>query len=184
VISDLKRAKFTHYFHAMDTTGDGLIREADYLAAADRVIAVLGMDAQSEDAQALKASYRRLWDNIEQADSDGDHAVTVDEWVDLQNRLAADTRQFESVVLDRGYVIMRIFDRDHDSRITLDDWQLFFRTTGVAEEHFATAFHKLDRDGNGYLTIDEIAAAGREFFGSDDPDAPGNWLYGDYTKYL
>jgi Ca2+-binding EF-hand superfamily protein len=79
---------------------------------------------------------------------------------------------------------MRIFDRDHDGRINLDDWQLFFRTTGVAEEHFATAFDKLDRDGNGYLTIDEIAAAGREFYGSDDPDAPGNWLYGDYTRYL
>ena len=116
----------------MDTTGDGLIREADYLAAADRVISVLEMDAQSEDAQALKASYRRLWDTIEQADSDGDHVVTVDEWVDLQNKLAADTKQFEAVHVDRGKVIMRIFDRDHDGRITLDDWHLFFRTTGVA----------------------------------------------------
>ena len=56
MISELKRAKFTHYFHAMDTTGDGLIREADDRAAADCVISVLKIDAQSADAQALKTS--------------------------------------------------------------------------------------------------------------------------------
>lgn len=183
-ISDLKRAKLTHYFRAMDVTGDGLIREADYLAAADRVISVLEMDPESGDAQALKAGYERLWKTIEQADADGDHAVTVDEWVDLHYRLSLDTEQFEAVIVERGQVIIRIFDRDHDDRISLDDWQLFFRTIGFSEENFETAFRKLDRNANGYLTVDEIVSAGREFFASDDPDAPGNWLYGDYTGEL
>jgi Ca2+-binding EF-hand superfamily protein len=168
----------------MDTTGDGLIREEDYLAAADRVISVLEMDPASADAQALKAGQQRLWSTIEQADGDGDHAVNEQEWVDLHYNLAMDTERFEAIVVERGHVIMRIFDRDNDGRISQDDWQLFFRTIGMSEENFGNAFQKLDRDSTGYLTIDEIAAAGREFFGSDDPDAPGNWLYGDYTKYL
>lgn len=183
-ISDVKRAKFTHYFHAMDTTGDGLIREEDYLAAADRVISVLEIDPQAQLAQMLKAGYLRNWDAIAQADSDGDHAVTVDEWVNLFDQLGMDEARFESIVVERGQVIMQLFDRDQDSRISLDDWRLFFRTVGVPETDYQTAFQKLDRSGNGYLTFDEITAAGREFFASDDPEARGNWLYGDYTAQL
>jgi len=113
---------------------------------------------------------------IAQADSDGDHAVTVDEWVDLFYKLGMDEAQFESVVVERGQTIMQLFDRDHDSHISLEDWRLFFRTVGVPEADYQTAFQKLDRSGNGYLTFDEITAAGRE--------ARGNWLYGDYTAYL
>lgn len=184
MISDVKRAKFTHYFHAMDSTGDGLIREEDYLAAADRVISVLEVDPRAELARMLKAGYARNWSAIAQADADGDHAVTVDEWVDLFYRLAMDEAQFESVVVERGQVIMQLFDRDQDSRISLDDWQLFFRTVGIPENDYQTAFEKLDRSGNGYLSFEEITEAGREFFGSDDPEARGNWLYGDYRAYL
>jgi Ca2+-binding EF-hand superfamily protein len=87
-------------------------------------------------------------------------------------------------MVERGRVIMQLFDRDRDNRISLEDWQLFWRTIGTAEADFETAFQKLDRNGNGYLTFDEIIAAGQEFFTSDDPEARGNWLYGDYTKYL
>jgi hypothetical protein len=122
MISDTKRAKFTHYFHAMDATGDGLIREHDYLAAADRVISVLEIDPKSEPAQMLKAGYARNWMAIAQADSDGDSAVTVDEWVDLFNKLSMDAEQFEAVVVERGRVIMQLFDRDHDNRILQDEF--------------------------------------------------------------
>ena len=35
-----------------------------------------------------------------------------------------------------------------------------------------------------FLTLDEVKKASHEFFGSDDPDAIGNWLFGDYTRHL
>jgi Ca2+-binding EF-hand superfamily protein len=184
MVSDVKRAKLTHYFHTMDATGDGLIKEQDILAGADRVISVLEIDPASEPAQQLKAGYLRNWESIAEADGDGDQAVTMDEWIEYYDRLAMDQAQFDSTMVERGRVIMQLFDRDRDNRISLEDWQLFWRTIGTAEADFETAFQKLDRNGNGYLTFDEIIAAGQEFFTSDDPEARGNWLYGDYTKYL
>ena len=158
--------------------------EQDILAGADRVISVLEIDPESEPARQLKAGYLRNWNSIEAADTDGDHAVTLDEWVDYYAQLATDEGQFDATMVERGRVIMQLFDRDRDNRISRDDWHLFWRTIGTAEAEHQTAFEKLDRDGTGYLTFEEIIAAGKEFFTSDDPDARGNWLYGDYTRYL
>jgi hypothetical protein len=33
-------------------------------------------------------------------------------------------------------------------------------------------------NGQGFLTRDEIYARAHEFFNSDDPAAPGSWLFG------
>jgi len=82
MISDVKRAKFTHYFHVTDTSGDGLITKHDYLLAADRVVEVLKMDPESQPAQMLKAGYARYWDAIAIADTDGDDAVSLEEWIE------------------------------------------------------------------------------------------------------
>ena len=35
-----------------------------------------------------------------------------------------------------------------------------------------------DRDGDGYLVREELLQNVEEFYGSDDPGAPGNWLVG------
>jgi hypothetical protein len=41
------------------------------------------------------------------------------------------------------------------------------------------ALRKLDTSGDGTLTVDELVAAARDFYLSDEPDAVGNWLFGD-----
>jgi Ca2+-binding EF-hand superfamily protein len=40
------------------------------------------------------------------------------------------------------------------------------------------AFTSLDRGSKGYLTEQDLVVAVQEFYLSDDPDAPGNVLYG------
>ena len=184
MVSDVRRAKFTQYFHVTDHTGDGLIKRDDYLAGAEKVISVLEVDPNSELAVKLKAAYERYWEAIAVADGDGDGAVTMEEWINHFNELGSDPVRLEALVVERGRIILQIFDTDHDNRISPVDWELFFKTIGYPEDEYMLAFDKLDSGKNGYLSFDELITAGREFFGSDDPEAGGNWLHGDYTKYL
>ena len=51
---------------------------------------------------------------------------------------------------------------------------------GGLDQDARNAFRYLDRDGDGYLDVAEIVKAVEEFYLSDDPDAPGNWLLGSY----
>ncbi|MEM7348798.1 MAG: EF-hand domain-containing protein, partial [Chloroflexota bacterium] len=156
----------------------------DYLLAAEKVIEVLKLDADSMPAQMLKAGYAHYWDAISVADTDGDNAVTLEEWIDHFHKLGNDPEQVEQVVISRGEAVLQIFDADRDGKISKKEWAVFFKAVGYPENEYELAFDKLDLDGSGYLTAEEIKAAGRQFFSSDDPEARGNWIYGDYTKYL
>ncbi|WP_327381618.1 hypothetical protein [Streptomyces sp. NBC_01207] len=70
---------------------------------------------------------------------------------------------------------------DDDGLIGLDEYLLLSQAIGgVPAQQMKEAFHRLDRDGNGTLDPAEIDAAVVEFFTSDDPNAPGNWLYGPF----
>jgi len=37
-----------------------------------------------------------------------------------------------------------------------------------------------DVDGDGYLSVDELLVAVREYYTGDDEDAPGNLLFGEF----
>jgi Ca2+-binding EF-hand superfamily protein len=184
MISDLKRAKFTQYFEVSDTDGDGRITKQDYLAAADKVIAVLKLDPTSPPAQTLKATYAQNWDALVAGDLARKDAVTMDQWIQHWYTLGQDPKRFEDIAVRRGDAVMHVFDTDHDQRISKSEWALFFSTIGHAEKHYDLGFQKLDRNHDGYLTLDDIRTAGREFYTSDDAAAPGNWFFGDYTKHL
>ena len=50
-----------------------------------------------------------------------------------------------------------------------------------ADEAAATeAFRRLDRNADGYLTHEEISQGVEEFYYSEDPESPGNWLIGPF----
>lgn len=50
--------------------------------------------------------------------------------------------------------------------------------TALQTKKMTRAFHlfAVDRNDDGYLTTDELIQSAEEFFLSDEPQAPGNWL--------
>ena len=184
MISEIKRAKFRQNFEVTDTDGDGKITKRDNLATADNLITVLKLDPASPPAQLLKAQYARYWDALVASDLAQKDAVTVDEWIEHFNRISMDAKRLEEILLGRAELVMKLFDADHDQRISKAEWATFFSALGQHQKHAEMAFAKLDRDHDGHLTFDEIRTAYREFYASDDAEAPGNWFFGDYTKHL
>lgn len=183
MISDIKRAKFTQYFMVSDMDDDGKITKQDFLSSADNVIEVLKLDPTSLPAQMLTASYAQTWDALVK-DLPHKDAVSVEEWIEHFNEIGLDEAQLDAYVTGRAYAILQLFDADQDRHISQKEWRLFFSTIGHPERHYEMGFQKLDRNRDGHLTKDEIKTAAREFFASDDAEAPGNWLFGDYTQHL
>jgi len=79
-------------------------------------------------------------------------------------------------LLDRKFDIC---DRDDNGFLEQSEFAKFHQAFGCKSANSQLAFQKLDSNGDGQLTVDELVIAWQEYYTSNDPNARGNWLYGD-----
>lgn len=71
----------------------------------------------------------------------------------------------------------QLFDLDRDQRLSRQDYTTWVTAWGITTDA-ADNFRRLDLDGDGYLQQCEIVEYLRQFYFSNDPEAPGNLFYG------
>ena len=181
-MADLIERKLRHFFELMDRDGSATLELADYLTAADGVSASFGLTPGSPEYEAVRATFRRFWEDVVQPmDADDDGHVTFAEYID----------GFTQGVLDEsdGYERIRplldglidIADTDGDGRITGEEFACgLTHGFGVPEDESAEAFALLDVTAKGHLTREELQRASAEYFLGTDPDAAANSLFGRF----
>lgn len=168
-------------FGHADQNGDGVLEQADTLATAARIIAYLGESFSSPKALALLVAIETFWGNISEAmDANHDGKVTRLEWREgMRQGFADDSTKFDEGLRPLAEAVFAICDRDNDGKVGPAEFAGFQKAFGTSPENSRIAFEKLDRDGNGFLEVEELLKAWREYYTSTDPEALGNWLYGD-----
>lgn len=183
MMSDLQRRKASHYFSLLDEDENGLVDESDFERRANRLA-----DAHDLTDPEARADLRRRvlswWDHLcALADLDGNECVTREEWATYWEALQASvegdddtsTRTLDSLErAGRGtFQSMNVTDADHVTEAEYLAWVDAWGAEGTSE-----TFQRLDRDDTDVLTEENLVEAMKEFYLSDDPDAPGNVLYG------
>ena len=182
-MTELQKAKQVHYFNVLDYNNDGTLEKQDFVNVADRLAEMRGYEEGSSKHTAVRQEILRMWTNARAlSGKEGKTQITLDDW------LAHEQKVLDSNVLIHSYVqgiaraIFDILDADNDGVISEDEYMKFFRSFRGDDEDAEIAFQKLDEDEKGYLTRQEFLEAVTEFHLSDDPDAPGNWLFGPYQE--
>lgn len=181
MLNEVRQRKMNHLFDLLDVDDDGVIDKMDYTASADRLVNAFGFAPGSAQSQALRERYARLWDEVTlPMDTDGDERVDPDEFAVGFDRFVAQAPDgYHALVAPVADAFYDLMDTDGDDRITRTEYirmaQSAFR---MSEAAGLAAFNRLDLDGNGWLSRDELHSANEEFFRSTDPDARGNWVFG------
>lgn len=164
-----------------DQNGDGVLEPADALALAARIIAYLGEPFNSPKAQALLNAFETFWAHVsEQFDSDSDGQISPAEWrAGLTRGFAEDIAGYEAGFKPLAQATFDICDRDGNGKVYPKEFAAFHKAFGMSPHQSQIAFDKLDTNGNGYLEVEELLTAWQEYYTSDDPEAGGNWLFGD-----
>lgn len=181
MLTALQTRKLTRLFALYDVDRNGVIERNDYEMVAHSTAHALGYDPGSPEYAALCTEYMASWDNLQQlSDSNNDNRLTQAEFLTGYDNLMAQQERFTAVILGLAKNTLLLQDQDKDGKVSQQEHRDFLVAFNTTEAEATDTFRRLDRDGDGYLTTEEMVLNTEEFFLSSDPQAPGNWLVGPY----
>jgi len=165
----------TDYF---DFSGDGTLSLEDANIFADRFTSKF--HGSDEKKAYFKKVFHDVYSGLLKMDKDGNGHVNQAE-INAFLHDMIDHKKTDDVVGAFVKVALDVIDTDGDGKISkqeyLDYIHLNPRNPVKNAEH---AYSKLDRNGDGHISIKELYDNFTEFYTSTDPHANGNWLYGDF----
>jgi len=181
MLTDLQRRKLTRYFRVYDVDDDGRMANADFERVIENVRILHGINAGSTAYCALRDAYLMRWDALRRfADTNADGSVDLGEWLGYWAELLDSNERYEQEVVDVTDRIFKLFDTDEDGVLGADEFCDFFGVFGLKSALARQVFMGMDLDCDGSITRDELLELADQFYRSDDPDAPGNNLFGPY----
>jgi juvenile hormone diol kinase len=179
MLSDLQQKKLTHYFRVYDVDDDGRIARPDFERVVENVRALHAADEQSSTHRRLHDGYLRRWEALRSsADANHDGGVDVAEWLGYWDGVLSDEDRYDAEVAAVTRTLFDIFDTDGDGALGPDEFCNFYGVYGLNAAMARQVFTTLDIDGDGIVSRHELVAMAHEFYRSDDPEAPGNRLFG------
>jgi hypothetical protein len=185
MLTDLQKAKLTHYFRLLDFDNNGTIEEDDFVAIAENLCVLWNIKPGSPDYDKYVGMFRRSWsdfrNNVEHKDPK--HA-TLAEWLDFaDHHIVNGTDEFfKQYVVKTTEEIFDCFDVNKDGYIALDEYIDLFMAYHIQVRFSAKSYIKLDLNQDDLLSKEEMVTGFKEFFKSDDPNAHGNWLFGFWAE--
>jgi Ca2+-binding EF-hand superfamily protein len=185
MLSELQAAKLDRRFELLDYDGDGVISAADFDLAARNVCRAFDFPPESVEFERVQTTYNALWVAIHQkASRDADGRIGRAQFVTSCAETIFETDGFAESEAKLAQVMFDLLDADGNGVVDVEECVTWFSAYGVSENDAIKAFQHIDRDGDGSLDRDEVLAAIEDFYLSDDPHAPGNWLFGPLTVDL
>jgi Ca2+-binding EF-hand superfamily protein len=179
MLTDLQKQKLTRYFRVYDVDDNGTIALPDFERVVENVRALYGEDETSATHVGLRDGYLLRWNALAaSADKDMDGGVDLLEWLAYWEGVLEDDERYELEIASVTELLFEVFDTDEDGVLGADEFCNFYSVYGLRSALARQVFMDLDEDGDGRVTRKELVTMAHQFYRSDDPDAPGNRLFG------
>ena len=168
-MADLKMLKTHKLFEAFDQNRDGQIDASDINMMAKKIA-----DVQANGQfESIRNELAKFFDDlILSLDLNLDGAITADEFADIP----ADV--YRDFLIDFFRSVFEAFGISEDG-MNLEKYKQFRSVCGNSETGIEDCFAKIDLDGNGNVTPQELVELVRQYATSDDDNSPANWLFGE-----
>ncbi|WP_017594179.1 EF-hand domain-containing protein [Nocardiopsis potens] len=157
-----EKARFEKRFELWDKNGDGVVDRSDMEQETQRVVQALGQQNSPKGKRFIDA-YLEMWDGITQAV--GKNRISKDDFIRLSDESILSLGDSEFTQRARPVVeaLAAVLDTDGDGQISEPEFRKWLQAIGMSEADPTDVFEQLDRDGSGYLSVDEFADAVQDY---------------------
>ena len=177
----------------MDNNKNGSLQLDDFVGVSDEIISHLGWSEADRKSRVLINKATRLFiqlaidiEGVNLIDIDNvEVSINFDDWMNFFNKeLSKPTTDglLDHYIHRTSYHLFSLFDFNDDEYISKEEFNMMFGVYRISLDACEKSFKMLDKNGDGMISSEELISALEEYFESSDPSAPGNWLFGDWTK--
>jgi hypothetical protein len=175
VASDVVVRKVTYLVGLCDQNGDGFLEMEDFEMWIDRLAAIRSWAPGTEGYQRLEKVFLEAAQGLLTASGDDNGRAPISAVSDAITSIA----EAGGPELD-GWAdgFFQLLDGDEDGVIGPAEYRDLMASVSIDSAEADQSFTRLDLNGDDQLSKEEFTRLYRDFFHSDDPDAPGSWLWG------
>ena len=181
MLTALQLNKLEKFFYILDYDRNGAIEQEDFIAIAENLCILWNIKEDNPEHELIVKKFTEGWEQFHFfINNENSGKANWDHWLHFAEEriINGDEEVFNAYVDNYVGSIFDNFDSNKDGYINLDEFIDLFVAYRIEVRFAAKSFRKLDRNKDDLISRGELITAVKEFFRSDDPDAPGNWLFG------
>ncbi|XP_014616369.1 PREDICTED: calexcitin-2 [Polistes canadensis] len=177
-LSEFRKKKLLYVFNAFfDVNQSGAIDKKDFDLAVQRICNSRHWSADNPKTTQTKDTLLKIWEGLQQrADSDQDGQISRDEWYSMWEDYAKDPANAHDWQQTYMKFMFDLEDSSGDGSIDENEFSNVCHSHGVQETEARDAFKKMGVGKE--VTRDKFYELWKQYFTSDDPNAPGNFIFG------
>lgn len=181
MLTDLQKRKLVKLFSMYDANYKGHIGHDDFDNIAKKLANRRNWSLRSPRYISLSSQLTYDWQCLKRdADKAHDKQISIDEWLDYYDIVLSSPERYQKSAQQLIDLVFEAFDHDEDGKICAEEWGEFLSVFNVSPVYAPMVFPSLDSDSSGFLSKAEVKSLFHDFLYSDDPNTPGNQMFGPY----
>ncbi|XP_026322731.1 calexcitin-2-like [Hyposmocoma kahamanoa] len=179
MVSDFRTKKYLHVFNTfIDVNKNGTIDKNDFLVTMRNVAKKRGYNPGDIIYKFMEDMLDLVWDGlIKAADADSDGTINKDEWIKLWDEYSKKAEKADEWYQLYAKCIFQLIDAGSDGSIDDQEFADFFENFGISKDKSLESFKKA-AGGKNKVNWEEYFTLFKEYFTSDDVNAPGSCVFG------
>lgn len=184
MLTELQEKKQQLFFRLLDFDRDGYISANDFKAIGENLCLMQGIELDTIVFRQIDEASEKLWMDVREYNNDSHiDKCSIDEWLKFADDqiINCDEVWYDNYINAVVNGLFLLFDSDGDGLISDKEFLDIFVSFRVEVRSSVNCFHKLDLNNDGHIAREELVSAVKEFLRSDEVNANGNWLFGNWT---
>lgn len=168
-----------HVFAMLDVTKDSRLAEDDVAKLAADIGAIMPGERDQRKIAGFRDAMLGWWRALLPAlGLPPDAEMSREQFREAMVAVILEEGRYVEVFEPVAVTWFQLYDADDSDSLSVEEFQVLSRALEISESDTEAGFRTFDVNGDGELSMAEFLVVARQFYEGQDPDAPGNWLYG------